>query len=94
MEESPTQDVLLHRNGIITCVEKGLPGWILTKLSRPRRVFLVGSNQRIESTTIDDHGYAYDDDGFLGILSGFVPRVSRELIQLLRDACGGAFGCR
>jgi hypothetical protein len=81
MEVSPTQDVLLHRNGIITCVEKGLPDWILTKLSRRRRVFLVGSTQRIESTTIDDHGYAYDDDGLLGILSGFVPRVSCELIE-------------
>jgi hypothetical protein len=81
MEESPTQHVLLHRNGIITCVEKGLPDWILRKLSRPRRVFLVARSQQIESTMIDDDGYAYDDDGFLGILSGFVPRVSRELVE-------------
>jgi hypothetical protein len=81
MEAPHTQDVLLHRNGIITCVEKGVPDWILTKLSRPRRVFLVARSQQIESTSIDDQGYGYDDDGFLGILSGFVPRVSRELIE-------------
>jgi hypothetical protein len=81
MEGSPTQDVLLYRNGIFTGIEKGLPDSILTKLSHRRRVFLVGRSQRIDSTMIDDPGFMYDDDGVLGILSGFVPRVSRDLVE-------------